>query len=48
MLHDKKNLSADTLNFTLLEDIGKVRIDQTADKHTLFEAFDFYRECMGL
>ncbi|MDR0961581.1 MAG: 3-dehydroquinate synthase [Mediterranea sp.] len=47
MRHDKKNTSG-TINFTLLEEIGKVRIDQTADKETLFQAFDFYRECMGI
>lgn len=46
MHHDKKN-SGDTINFTLLEDIGKITINQTADKDTIFEMFDFYRECMG-
>lgn len=47
MLHDKKNTSG-IINFTLLEDIGKIKINQTADKETIFEMIDFYRECMGL
>ena len=46
MMHDKKN-TAGIVNFTLLKDIGDIRINQTADKKTIFEAFDFYRECMG-
>lgn len=47
MLHDKKNV-AGIINFTLLEDVGKIIINQTADKETIFEMFDFYRECMGI
>lgn len=47
MLHDKKN-TAGIINFTLLEDIGKISINQTADKETIFEMLDFYRECMGM
>lgn len=43
MLHDKKN-TAGVVNFSLLGDIGEVRIDRTASKDELFEAFDFYRE----
>lgn len=45
--HDKKNIG-DTIHFTLLGDIGDVRIDQTADKELVFEAFDFYRDSVGL
>ncbi len=45
--HDKKNIGT-TIHFTLLGDIGDVRIDQTADKELLFEAFDFYRDSVGL
>lgn len=45
--HDKKNIG-NTIHFTLLGDIGDVRIDQTADKELLFEAFDFYRDSVGL
>ena len=41
MLHDKKNENS-TINFTLLSDIGKVEINQTANKQEIFEAFDYY------
>ena len=47
MTHDKKNTS-DTINFTLLKDIGDICINQTTDKDTIFEMLDFYRECMGI
>jgi 3-dehydroquinate synthase len=47
MLHDKKN-TAGIINFTLLEDVGKISINRTADKETIFEMLDFYRECMGM
>ncbi|MGM9745995.1 MAG: 3-dehydroquinate synthase [Paludibacteraceae bacterium] len=43
MKHDKKN-EAQTINFTLLADVGEVRIDQTATKEQIFEALDFVRE----
>lgn len=43
MKHDKKNVSS-KINFTLLEDIGKVKINQTATESEIFEAFDFFRE----
>ena len=45
MQHDKKN-SAGVINFTLLKEIGDISINRTADKDTIFEMFDFYRECM--
>ena len=47
MQHDKKN-SAGVINFTLLKEIGDISINRTADKDTIFEMFDFYRECMGI
>lgn len=47
MTHDKKNLSAGQVNFTLLSDIGDIHIDQTATKKEIFEALDFYRDSMG-
>lgn len=47
MQHDKKNLEAGVVNFTLLSDIGQIVLNQTADKETVFEALDFYRETMG-
>ena len=45
MTHDKKN-TAGIINFTLLHEIGDIVLNQTADKDTIFEALDFYRECM--
>lgn len=47
MLHDKKNVLG-IINFTLLEEIGKIRINQTTNKEQIFEMFDFYRDCMGI
>lgn len=43
MTHDKKN-TAGTINFTLLADVGDIRINRTATKDEIFEALDFYRE----
>lgn len=46
MTHDKKNTSG-VINFTLMGDVGDIRINQTATKDEIFEMFDFYREVMG-
>jgi len=43
MTHDKKNESKE-INFTLLADIGDIRINQTATKEEIFECLDFLRE----
>lgn len=43
MTHDKKN-TVGHINFTLLADIGDVRINQTATEDEIKEALDFYRE----
>lgn len=43
MTHDKKNTGSD-INFTLLGDVGDIRINQTATKEEIEEALDFYRE----
>lgn len=43
MRHDKKN-TGDTINFTLLTAVGKVRIDQTATQEEIRAALDFLRE----
>lgn len=43
MTHDKKN-TAGIINFTLLGDIGGIRINQTATKEEIFEMLDFFRE----
>ena len=44
MHHDKKNTGRD-INFTLLADIGDIRINKTATEEEIKEALDFYREC---
>ncbi len=44
MQHDKKNSSADRINFTLLSAPGKIEINCTANKEQIFEALDFYRD----
>lgn len=46
MTHDKKN-TAGIINFTLLHAVGDICLDQTADRDTIFETLDFYRESMG-
>lgn len=43
MGHDKKN-TAGTINFTLLGNIGDIRINQTATVEEIKEALDFFRE----
>ena len=43
MTHDKKN-TAGIINFTLLENVGKIKINQTATKEEIKEALDFFRE----
>lgn len=43
MTHDKKN-TAGNINFTLLGDIGDIRINQNAEKKMILEALDFVRE----
>ncbi len=47
MQHDKKNESTE-VNFTLLGNIGDIRINQTANKEEIVEALDFYREYFGI
>ena len=43
MRHDKKNTSG-VINFTLLHNIGDIRINQTATDEEIHEALDFIRE----
>ena len=43
MRHDKKNTSG-VINFTLLHNIGDIRINQTANEEEIKEALDFFRE----
>lgn len=47
MTHDKKNASADKINFTLLNDVGSVVFNQSATKEEIFESIDFLRESTG-
>ena len=46
MTHDKKN-SAGIINFTLMREIGDIRINQSANKEEILDILDFYRETMG-
>lgn len=46
MTHDKKNTSG-IINFTLMGEIGDIRINQSATKEEILEMLDFYRETMG-
>jgi 3-dehydroquinate synthase len=46
MTHDKKN-SAGIINFTLMGEIGDIRINQSATKQEIMDMLDFYRESMG-
>lgn len=43
MQHDKKNTSG-IINFTLLGNVGGIRINQTANEEEIKEALDFFRE----
>ncbi len=43
MTHDKKN-TAGVINFTLLDSVGGIKINQTADSTEIKEALDFFRE----
>ncbi len=43
MTHDKKNV-ANEINFTLLNSIGGIKINQTASESEIREALDFFRE----
>jgi 3-dehydroquinate synthase len=43
MRHDKKN-QGNNINFTLLANIGDIRINQTATEQEIEEMLDYYRE----
>ena len=43
MTHDKKNMG-NSIIFTLLGEVGDIRINQTASKEEIIEALDFYRD----
>lgn len=46
MTHDKKN-EGGIINFTLLANVGEVRINQAVGKEKILESLDFYRESFG-
>ncbi len=48
MRQDKKNSSPDAINFTLLEDVGKPKINCIATPAEIGAALDIYRDLMGL
>lgn len=48
MRHDKKNTSADSINFTLLENVGKIKIDCTASEDEIKTALDIFRDMMHI
>ena len=41
MHHDKKNLSSDKVNCTLLQVVGNARIDRQCDDQLILEALDW-------
>ncbi len=45
MTHDKKNTTGQ-INFTLLDSVGGIRINQTAKESEIKEALDFFREML--
>lgn len=48
MRQDKKNISPDTINFTLLKAPGEPRTDSTASAEQIAAALDIYRDLMHL
>lgn len=48
MAADKKNTEAQKVAFTLLADVGDVRIDQQLDGDEIKTALDIYRDLMGI
>ncbi len=47
MRHDKKNVTAGEINFTLLETVGSPRIDCTVSAEKIKAALDIYRDLTG-
>lgn len=48
MRHDKKNISAGEINFTLLSDTGLINIDRTASDDDIKTALDIFRDLMNI
>lgn len=48
MAHDKKNASPERINFTLLEQVGKIKIDCIVGQQDIKTALDITRDLMGI
>ncbi len=48
MTHDKKNEGDGRILFSLLGEIGDIRININVEKKEIFEALDFYRDSVGI
>ena len=48
MTHDKKNEGDGRILFSLLADVGDIRINIDVEKKEIFEALDFYRDAVGI
>ncbi len=48
MAHDKKNSSPEHINFTLLSDVGQIKIDCEVDSEHIKAALDIYRDLMSI
>lgn len=47
MRHDKKNDTQQDINFTLLRDVGRIEINQTASEDDIKAALDIYRDMLS-
>lgn len=48
MTHDKKNVTTERINFSLLSDVGEVNIDCEVPETDIKAALDIYRDLMGI
>ena len=48
MCHDKKNEAVGNINFTLLDDVGKVHLNCHVAQDIIYQSLDFYRDSVGL
>jgi 3-dehydroquinate synthase len=48
MAHDKKNVTAGEINFTLLSNVGEIIPNCIVDKELIYQALDFYRDSVGI
>ena len=47
MHHDKKNISSECINFTMLSNVGRINIDRTATESEIKTALDIFRDLAG-